>query len=62
MDSAFALLEAKYCKPGAKGKRKGKDAELTEEDFAKAQQKVQSRKEKNTVPLAEKPKKKRVGE
>ncbi|KAK9918041.1 hypothetical protein WJX75_000728 [Coccomyxa subellipsoidea] len=61
MDSAFAKLEAKYCKPGAKGKRKGKDAELTEEDFAKAQQKVQSRKEKNTVPLAEKPKKKRIG-
>lgn len=60
MENAFAALEAKYCKPGAKGKRKGKDVELAEEDFAKAQQKLQSRKKDGAAVLADKPKKKRT--
>lgn len=57
MDSAFAALEAKYCNPDAEGKRKAK--ELTEEQFAKAQQKVQTRKAQAETQKAKKTKKNR---
>lgn len=55
MDSTFAALEAKYCNPDAKGKRKAK--ELTEEQFAKAQKKVQTRKAQADAPSTQKAKK-----
>ncbi|CAL8471723.1 g11265 [Coccomyxa elongata] len=57
MDSAFAALEAKYCNPDAKGKRKAK--ELTEEQFTKAQLKVQTRKAQADAPSTQRANKKK---
>ena len=53
---ALAALEAKYCKqPGGKAKRKAKGDEPSEEEFAAAAQRLNTRKDSQ----GEKPKLKR---
>ena len=45
-DRAFAALEAKYCSKPKKRKQANSDAEPSEEQFAKIQQQVESRRRK----------------